>query len=160
MKVKVLVVAVACWISGCSGQTTSSTLKAADSGRSESAGCPSSDFREFLLAYAGDIQLRDRYTRPIVVVTDWRNLDELEEGTFEVAKSDYKDFTLAARGDGFHHVDSVGDVDPVPVKVEISAEGNAYFVRYRYGMSEGNSWRFAEADGCWMLAEDPEPSDP
>lgn len=126
------------------------------------ATCPAQGFDDFLKAYAGDAQTKSRYTLPTVKVVDLVDVGEdTQQRTEQVPAKDYTGFNLAYRDDGFHVVDSAGTVDPKPVAVEVKAEAaEAYFVRYQYGMSEGNSYRFVKRDGCWFLAEDPEPSAP
>lgn len=122
--------------------------------------CPASDFASFLRAFASDERVRDRFTASVVLVTDWRNVDEPSEGTevTPVAKADYRDFTLRFQNGAFHNVAADGSVDPQPQDVKIVQDGSGYDVSYLYGMSEGNSWRFAAKDGCWVLSADPEPS--
>ncbi|MGO1003359.1 hypothetical protein [Lysobacter sp. CA196] len=126
------------------------------------AACPAQGFDDFLKAYAGDAQTKTRFTLPTVKVVDLVDVGEdTQQRTEQVPAKDYDGFNLAYREDGFHVVDSAGAVDPKPVAVEVKAEpADAYFVRYQYGMSEGNSYRFVKRDGCWFLAEDPEPSAP
>jgi len=126
------------------------------------AACPAQGFDDFLKAYARDPQTKARYTLPTVKVVDLVDVGEdTQQRTEQVPGKDYTGFNLAYRDDGFHVVDSAGAVDPKPVAVEVKAEpADAYFVRYQYGMSEGNSYRFVRQDGCWFLAEDPEPSAP
>jgi hypothetical protein len=124
--------------------------------------CSGNDFLSFLKAFASDDEARDRYTESSVLVTDWRDPNETEEGTAVIAveKSDYRGFTLRYRDNGFHDVGPDGVVDPEPSKVDIAKRGEDYEVSYAYNISEGNSWIFKSRDGCWYLAEDPEPSDP
>lgn len=126
------------------------------------AACPAQRFDDFLKAYARDAQTKIRFTLPTVKVVDLVDVGEdTQQRTEQVPGKDYTGFNLAYRDDGFHVVDSAGAVDPKPVAVEVKAEpADAYFVRYQYGMSEGNSYRFVKQEGCWFLAEDPEPSAP
>jgi hypothetical protein len=124
------------------------------------ATCPAERFESFLHVFAADERIRERYTAPLVVVTDWRNVDEPTGGTVEmqVARNEYRGFTLRSRNGRFHNVAADGTVDPDPVAVAVDQDGPDYEVRYTYGMSEGNSWRFAPHQGCWRLVADPEPS--
>jgi hypothetical protein len=129
---------------------------------SPSLSCPGKDFATFLQTFAADDQVRDQFTAPEVLVTDWRDVNETQEGTqvTAVAKSAYSGFTLRYRDGVFHDISPDGAIDPNPVKVEVSEQGAEYSVSYQYNLGEGNSWRFKPKDGCWYLAEDPEPSDP
>jgi hypothetical protein len=124
------------------------------------ATCPAQRFEPFLHLFAAGERIRERYTAPFVVVTDWRTVDEPTEGTVEikVPRNEYRGFTLTSRNGRFHNVAADGTVDPDPVAVAVNQEGPDYEVRYTYGMSEGNSWRFAPHEGCWRLVSDPEPS--
>lgn len=124
--------------------------------------CPGKNFASFLQAFAADDQVRDRFTAPEVLVTDWRNPNETQEGTqvTRVKKTEYRDFTLRFKQGAFHNIDADGSMDPSPESIKVIQEGKNYKVSYAYGMSEGNSWRFVAKDDCWILAEDPEPSDP
>lgn len=128
----------------------------------ESPPCPAQTFEEFLQAFAADDQVRDRFTAAEVLVTDWRDPNETQEGTevTAVAKADYRNFTIRYQNGAFHDVAPDGTVDPEPTDVEIVRSGDSYLVSYVYGLSEGNSWRFDPKDACWHLAEDPEASDP
>lgn len=134
--------------------------------RDEDAGrkptCPGYDFLSFLQAFAADDAMRVKFTMPSVLVTDWRDPNETQDGTTVtgVEKTDYRGFTLRYRDGEFHDVGPDGIVDPQPSKVTTAKRGNDYLVSYVYNISEGNSWVFRLKDGCWYLAEDPEPSDP
>lgn len=122
--------------------------------------CPGKDFTSFLQAFASDERIRDRFTAPVVLVTDWRNVDEPSDGTktVPVARADYRDFTLRFENGAFHDIAADGSIDPRPQEVKVVPQGNGYDVSYIYGMSEGNSWRFVAKEGCWILSADPEPS--
>jgi hypothetical protein len=124
--------------------------------------CPGNDFLSFLQAFAADDEVRVRFTMPSVLVTDWRDPNETQDGTTvtPVEKAAYRGFTLRYLDSGFHDVGPDGVVDPEPSKIDITKHGEDYEVRYVYNMSEGNSWIFRSKGGCWYLAEDPEPSDP
>ena len=44
-----------------------------------------------------------------------------------------------------------------PLTLDIAKENDSVrVVRYRYGMSEGNSYRFEDKGDCWYLSQDPE----
>lgn len=127
-----------------------------------SAQCPASNFRDFLEAFAGDAATRERYTADPIDVVDWKDVDETELGTHVVptARASYRGFTLTYRDGRFHHVAADGSVDPASETPRIEPSGDGFDVRYVYGMSEGNSWHFAERNGCWLMTSDPEPSVP
>ncbi len=124
--------------------------------------CPSQKFEDFLKAFASDKATQIAFTAPFVMVEEL--VDGNEKGFSErsvlVAAQDYDDFNLAHKQDGFHAVfnESVG---PKPIEVEIKPEAaGAFFVKFRYGVSEGNSYRFHAKNNCWLLAEDPEAPSP
>ncbi len=124
--------------------------------------CLGKDFPTFLRVFAADDHAREQYTMPVVFVTDWKNPNETSEGTIKkpVPRQQYRDFSLKYINGAFHEINSAGDVDSAVEDVQIQQKGANYFVRYTYGMSEGNSWLFKARNHCWYLAEDPEPSDP
>lgn len=76
--------------------------------------CPGKNFASFLQAFAADDQVRDRFTAPEVLVTDWRNPNETQEGTqvTQVKKNEYRDFTLRFKQGAFHNIDADGSMDP------------------------------------------------
>jgi hypothetical protein len=126
------------------------------------AACPSRSFDAFLKAYASDPGVRDVFTSPSVKVMELVSEgDSMQTRLVDVRKSDYRGFNLAYERGEFHVIDGAGEVDPAASKVDVKPEaGGNYFVSYRYGMSEGNSYRFRGLNGCWYLAEDPEPPSP
>lgn len=123
--------------------------------------CPASSFDGFLLAFATDEATRIAFTAPLVRVVE---LNSTNEGDFPrevlVRGDAYAAFNVRYAGGTFHHVDAAGRVDPAPLPLDVKRVGTAYEVRYRYGMSEGNSYVFEAHAGCWRLAADPEPPTP
>ncbi len=124
-----------------------------------SAGCPAADFDGFLKAFSSDPGVRQRYTAPLVQVT--QSFDEQEAGYVQrqvlVAAEDYADFSLAYRDGGYHVVDSAGGVSPAAVPLQIQREaGEGYYVKIPDDV-EGMSYRFERHQGCWRLATDPDP---
>ena len=126
------------------------------------SGCPASDFKAFLQAFAADPAIRSHYTADTVAVTEWKNVDETELGTQVVAvpRTSYDGFSLAFRNGAFHHVAADGSVDPAVENPAITKTGSGFDVGYVYGMSEGNSWHFSAQGGCWTLTSDPDPPSP
>jgi hypothetical protein len=124
--------------------------------------CPAKDFGSFLQAFAADETVRNKFTARMVRVTDWVDPNETSEGTktIEVPRSEYRDFSLRYKDGNFHHVSPAGKIDQEPVQVLVKQKGLDFDVKYTYGMSDGNSWRFSGAGDCWRLTDDPEPSDP
>lgn len=124
--------------------------------------CPAHEFDAFLKAFAQDKKIQKAFTRPLVKVAVLLDLGDegyKNEETY-ISREDYEGFRLTHRSDGYHLVGDDGEVDPQPVKMEIKPEtGGAFFVKVPYG-TEGISYRFRSEDGCWYLAEDPEPSSP
>lgn len=159
--------AMAVAIAGCAGASDEpgvrgvSGISAAARDRVQTdASCPAKDFDGFLRAFASDENVRITHTVPVVSVADYRDPDAVDGSEIiktSVPRDRYRGFTLAFRDGAFHHMDSVGEMDPAPLTPKIDARKDGYFVSYAYGMSEGNSWRFEGKDGCWVLAEDPEP---
>lgn len=126
------------------------------------AQCPSQNFEDFLNAFAGDDGVQRDFTLPLVKVMQYRDAGEDHE-TYPsyVSAADYSGFRIDRGADGFHIVDSTGKADPMPTPLEIKPEAEgSYYVSYRYGMSEGNSYRFQHRRGCWYLAEDPDAPSP
>lgn len=124
--------------------------------------CPSTDFDAFLKAFASDEKTERAFTAPLVEVAE---LGGGEDGTDTVqmyaAGGDYAGFNVAWRGNAFHFVGVDGAVDPAPLDLKVEAKGDGLReVRYAYGMSEGNSYRFEQRNGCWALTGDPEPPSP
>jgi hypothetical protein len=140
---------------------TSTIAPLASPADSKSA-CPAREFEGFLRAFASDDGVRRQFTMPSVLVTDWKNVEETQQGTVveSVDRDSYVGFNLRHMDDGFHDVGPDGDVSPNPSNLKIEKRGEGYLVAYSYNLSEGNSWLFKAKDGCWFLTEDPEPSDP
>jgi hypothetical protein len=126
------------------------------------AQCPSQDFADFLNAFAGDDSVQKAFTLSLVKVMRYRDVGEdYETYPSYMSAADYSGFRIDRGADGFHIVDSTGKADPKPTPLEIKPEGEgSYYVSYRYGMSEGNSYRFQHRRGCWYLAEDPDAPSP
>lgn len=121
--------------------------------------CPASDFPGFLKAFAAQAQTRQAFTADQVWVKEFADEDDYQIRRVAIDKSRYNGFNLTHRGDGYHVVDSGGQADPAPVKLDITPQaGGAYLVYYDYGVSEGRSFLFASRQGCWYLSE--EPTDP
>jgi len=124
--------------------------------------CPSQKFEDFLKAFASDKALQNSFTASLVKVEELTDGGEKGFGMRSVYfnKADYKDFNLAYQKDGFHAVFN-DDIGPKSIPVEIKQENaDNYFVRFRYGTSEGNSYRFRKNNACWYLSEDPEAPSP
>lgn len=124
--------------------------------------CPSTDFDAFLKAFASDETIERAFTAPLVKVADLGGgVDGTDSVLLYAAGSDYAGFNVAWRDGAFHFAGPDGNVDPAPLELQVEPQGDAArIVRYGYGMSEGNSYRFEQRDGCWRLTEDPEPPSP
>lgn len=124
--------------------------------------CPSHNFSEFLNAFAGDDSVQKTFTLPLVKVMQYRDVGEdYETYPSYMSAADYSGFRIDHDADGFHVVDGTGKADPKPASLEIKPEADgSYYVSYRYGTSEGNSYRFLHQRGCWYLAEDPDAPSP
>ncbi len=131
-------------------------------GADTAAQCPSQNFEDFLNAFAGDDSVQRAFTLPLVKVMQYRDVGEdYETYPSYMSAADYSGFRIDHDADGFHIVDSAGNIDPKPTPLEIKTEpAGSYYVSYRYGMSEGNSYRFHQRRGCWYLAEDPDAPSP
>lgn len=152
-------------LGACQAQAPSTSITPSHSARvveGRAMDCPSKDFATFLKAFATDDDLRHRFTASRVLVTDWQNPDEPQQGTqvIRVTGSEYTGFTLRYRNGGFHDLGPDGTLSPHASQVSVSRRGDSYFVKYSYNLSEGNSWLFKPMNECWFLVEDPEPSDP
>jgi hypothetical protein len=127
------------------------------------AACPSQNFEEFLQKFSSDPQVESAFTAPFVRVT--LLADKGDEGLvdYEVyqAKSDYRDFHLSHKQDGYHVVfnSEGGGSKATPIDVKQEAP-DSYLVAFKHGVSEGNSYRFKQQGGCWYLVEDPEAPSP
>lgn len=124
--------------------------------------CPSGDFDAFLKAFASDEKIERAFTAPLVKVAE---LGGGEAGMDEVVLydigNDYDGFNVVFRNGAFHYAMPDGEVDATPLDLKVEAKGDGVReVRYAYGMSEGNSYRFEQRNGCWALTGDPEPPSP
>ncbi len=129
----------------------------------ESISCPSQNFEEFLKKFASDKAIQAAFTLPLIKVEEL--VDDNDKGfssrSIYFNKLNYQNFDLAYQEDGFHILDSEGKADAKVTPIETKSEAaDTYYVKYQYGMSEGNSYRFKNQNGCWYLAEDPEPPSP
>ncbi len=120
--------------------------------------CPSRDFDVFLKAFASDPRIERAFTAPVVKVAELYSTDAGDQTRIVfVAGSAYDDFNVDYADDAYRFVDSEGKIDTTPLKLDIARESDTVrAVRYRYGMSEGNSYRFEDKGDCWYLAQDPE----
>jgi hypothetical protein len=124
--------------------------------------CPSGDFEAFLQDFAADEKIERAFTSPLVKVAE---LGGGEDGDDTVLVYEpgakYDGFNVTYADKSFHYVDSEGVKDASALTLKIESQGeNVRNVRYLYGMSEGNSYRFERKDGCWYLTQDPEPPSP
>ena len=124
--------------------------------------CPSQKFEDFLKIFASDKAVQTAFTLPLVKVEEL--FDENEKGlsmrSVYFNNADYKDFNLAYGKDGYHVVFN-NEVGAKSIPVDIKPETpDTFFVKFLYGVSEGNSYRFKNQGGCWQLAEDPEAPSP
>ncbi len=125
--------------------------------------CPSNDFDIFLKAFASDKAVQSAFSHPLIKVEDliFGETGALDYAFSYVKKSDYKDFDLKYEKDGFHILDGNEKMDPMPSVIEIKSDDqNTRYVKYQYGMSEGNSYRFRKKEDCWYLTEDPDAPSP
>lgn len=124
--------------------------------------CPAQDFDAFLQRFAADEAIERAFTAPLVRVAELGGGEDGDDTVMVyVAGAQYAGFNVVRGGDGYHFVDAEGARDAAPLPLQVSAAGeNVRDVRYLYGMSEGNSYRFEARDGCWFLTEDPEPPSP
>ncbi len=112
-----------------------------------------------LKAFASDDRVERAFTAPVVSVAEVE--DRGDAGYFSrkvyIAGSAYRDFNVLYSRDAFHFANAAGKADADPLALEIvSPSPDIREVHYRYGSSEGNSYRFQVRDGCWYLTEDPE----
>lgn len=120
--------------------------------------CPSRDFDAFLKAFAADPRVERAFTAPVVKVAELYSDDTGDRiSMVYVAGDAYDNFNVDYADDAYRFVDGEGKVDTTPLKLDIAKEGDdVRVVSYRYGMSEGNSYRFEDKGDCWYLAQDPE----
>lgn len=126
------------------------------------AACPAADFDGFLKAFASDDRIERAFTAPLVKVAELYSDDAGDHARMVyMTGAGYDGFNVNHAGNAFHFVDSEGKVDTSPLALEVSQTSDSIrTVRYRYGMSEGNSYRFENMGGCWYLSEDPEAPSP
>ena len=124
--------------------------------------CPSSDFDAFLKAFASDEKVERAFTAPLVKVAELGGgVDGTDSVLLYAASGDYAGFNVVWRDGAFHFAGPDGKADSAPLELQVEPQGDAVrIVRYGYGMSEGNSYRFEQRNGCWALTEDPEPPSP
>lgn len=120
--------------------------------------CPSRDFEVFLKAFASDPRIERTFTAPVVKVAELYSDDTGDRTRMVyVAGGAYDDFNVDYVDNAYRFVDGEGKVDTTPLQLAIAKEGDSVrAVSYRYGMSEGNSYRFEDRGDCWYLAQDPE----
>lgn len=124
--------------------------------------CPSQDFDAFLKAFASDDRIERTFTAPAVKTAE---LGGGEDGDDTVLvyqpAAGYADFNVKYVGNAFHFIDANGKKDADSLALEVEPQGDdVRMVRYQYGMSEGNSYKFEKQAGCWYLTEDPDPPSP
>jgi hypothetical protein len=124
--------------------------------------CPSRDFDAFLKAFASDDRIERTFTAPLVKVAELYSDDEGDHTRLVyMTGADYRQFNVDYAGNAYRFVDGEGKVGTSALALDISKESDSTrAVRYRYGMSEGNSYRFEEKRDCWYLTEDPEAPSP
>lgn len=124
--------------------------------------CPSGDFEAFLQDFAADEKIERAFIAPLVKVAELGGGEEGDDIVFVYQPgAKYDDFNVTYADKAFHFVDSEGAKDASALPLKIEAQGDdVRTVRYQYGMSEGNSYRFERKDGCWYLTQDPEPPSP
>jgi hypothetical protein len=122
------------------------------------AACPSRDFDQFLSKFASDTSLARTFTAPVVKVVELLSDGEGDRPRpVYMQAADYSGFKVRYADGGFHYVDGEGAVDASPLRLKVSKESqDKRLVRYGLNMSEGNSYRFENTNGCWLLTEDPE----
>lgn len=131
---------------------------AAKTAATSAVACPSRDFDAFLKAFASDDNIERAFTAPVVKVAELYSDDNGDHARMVyVDGRAYDDFNVDYAGNAYHFVNSEGKVDASPLTLNIAQENDtARVVRYRYGMSEGNSYRFENKGDCWYLSQDPE----
>lgn len=138
--------------------------------KEQRAACPSKDFGPFLKEFASKPLVKRAFTAPLVKVMELGSDDDVgypdsDEGyrarAVYVAAVNYDGFNIAYEKDGFHFVNYKGETDPTPLRMNITSMNDQNrTLRYQYGASEGNSYRFEFEEGCWFLTEEPEPPSP
>jgi hypothetical protein len=122
--------------------------------------CPSRDFDAFLRAFAADDGIERAFTTPLVKVAELysgKDEESYDDRPVYISAASYTGFNVKHDGKAFHFVDASGKVDPSPLSLNVVQESEQVrVVRYQYGMSEGNSYRFENKGDCWYLSQDPE----
>lgn len=136
----------------------SALVPAAKATATTAPACPSRDFDTFLKAFSSDDKIERTFTTPVVKVAELYSDDSGDHSRMVyIDGSVYDDFNVDYAGNAYHFVNSEGKVDASPLEIDIAPESNTVrVVRYRYGMSEGNSYRFEDKGDCWYLSQDPE----
>ncbi len=124
--------------------------------------CPARDFDAFLKAFASDPAVERSFTAPLVSVAEIGGGDDGDDAVpVYMLGADYIGFNVEYSDNAFHFVSDKGQRDSSALELKVDErDRDVYGVRYLYGMSEGNSYTFESADGCWYLTEDPEPPSP
>ncbi len=124
--------------------------------------CPSRDFDAFLKAFASDDRVERAFTAPAVKVAELGGGEDGDDTVFVyLPAASYADFNVKHAGNAFHFVDGYGKQDASALDLKVEAQGDdVRMVRYQYGMSEGNSYKFVRKADCWYLTEDPDPPSP
>lgn len=124
--------------------------------------CPSSEFDVFLKAFAADEGIERAFTAPAVKVAELGGGEDGDDTVFVyLSAASYGDFNVKFADDAFHFIDGGGKQDPSALDLKVEAQGDdTRMVRYQYGMSEGNSYKFVRKADCWYLTEDPDPPSP
>jgi hypothetical protein len=123
--------------------------------------CPSTNFEQFLPAFAGEKSVRHAFAAPLVrsgvLVSD---ADGDRVVTVFVRDDGANVFNVNYSGGAFHHI-GVDGVDPAALKLDVKADGiDTRDVSYIYGSSEGRGFRFTRQQGCWYLTGNPQPTGP
>ena len=124
--------------------------------------CPSQDFDAFLKTFASDARVERAFTASVVKTAE---LGGGEDGDDTVLvyqpAAGYADFNVEYTDNAFHFIDANGKKDAASLELKVEPQGDdVRMVRYQYGMSEGNSYKFEKKAGCWYLTEDPDPPSP
>ncbi len=147
------------------GPDSAFQVKSFDASSIETAAaqCPSQDFDGFLRDFATDPSVQRSFTAPLVRVAELEDRGDDGYSTRMVYQTadTYRNFNLKFASGDFHFVDSVGQMDPKPLRIDVKTEADgSRLLSYTYNLSEGNSYRFRKAGNCWLLTQDPEPPSP
>lgn len=125
------------------------------------ARCPSTDFGQFLRAFASAPAVRRAFVVPLVratVLVSDADRDRLEPAYIRGERTDA--FNVAYRAGSFHHVGVDGiDADPLPLDIRTPSP-DVRDVSYVYGSSEGRSFEFIRREDCWYLTGNLRPTGP